>query len=65
MATSTLLENIRVNNPKAGEDFVTAMEAYAKKPLMSRTDDQRSGVVTDPERLRSFMAKALHNRKGQ
>ena len=65
MAVSSLLENIRVNNPKAVEDFVTAMEAYAKKPLMSRTDDQRSGVVTDPERLRSFMVKALHNRKGQ
>jgi hypothetical protein len=47
---------------KAVEEFVAAMEASAKAPLKPRTDDERSGVVTDPERIRSFMAKALQNR---
>ena len=65
MATSRLLENIRVKNPKAVEDFVTAMEASAAEPLVSRTDDRRSGVVTDEDRLRCFMRKALDYRKGQ
>ena len=62
MATSSLLEHIRVNNPKAVEEFVAAMEASAKEPLKPRTEDQRSGVVNDPERLRSFMNRALQNR---
>lgn len=62
MATSSILENIRVNNPKAVEEFVAAMEASAKKPPQPRTDDQRSGVCSDPDRMRSFMAKALQNR---
>lgn len=62
MATSSLLEHIRVNNPKAVEEFVAAMEASAKAPLKPRTENERSGVVTDPERIRSFMAKALQKR---
>ena len=62
MATSSLLEHIRVNNPKAVEEFVAAMEASAKAPIKPRTDDERSGVVTDPERIRSFVTKALQNR---
>ena len=32
MATSTLLENIRVNNPKAVECFVEFMEMSANAP---------------------------------
>lgn len=62
MATSSILENIRVNNPKAVEEFVAAMEASAKAPVQPRTDDQRSGVCTDVKRMKSFMDKAL--RKG-
>jgi hypothetical protein len=65
MATSSLLERIRVNNPKAVEEFVTAMELSAKKGTPPRTDDQRSGVVTDSKRIRSFMAKALQNKSGK
>ena len=61
MATSSMLEHIRVNNPKAVEEFVGAMEASAKEPLKPRTENQRSGVVSDPERLRSFMKRALQN----
>lgn len=62
MATSSILEKIRVNNPKAVEEFVAAMEASAQKKPQPRTDDQRSGVCSDPERMRNFMSKALQNR---
>lgn len=51
MATSSLLEHIRVNNPKAVEEYVVAMEASAYATVEPRTDDERSGVVTDPNRL--------------
>jgi len=59
MATSSILENIRVNNPKAVEEFVAAMEASAKEPPRPRTGNQKSGVCSDPERIKTFMAKAL------
>jgi len=59
MATSSIIENIRVNNPQVLEEYVAAMEASAKAPLKPRTEDQRTGVVTDSERIRAFAAKAL------
>jgi len=61
MATSTLLENIRVNNPKAVECFVEFMEMSANAPLKPGTEEERSGVITDSERLRKFMEKAKQN----
>ncbi len=62
MATSSIIENIRVNNPKVLEEYVEAMENNAKK-YHPRTEDQKSGVVTDPERTRAFMEK-FASRKG-
>lgn len=62
MATSSILENIRVNNPKAVEEFVAAMEASAAEALKPRTEEQCSGVCTDRDRMRSFMDKAQRNR---
>ena len=64
MPTSSMLEHIRVNNPQGVEEFVTAMESSAEKETPPRTDDQRSGVVTDSKRIRSFMARALQKRVG-
>lgn len=61
MATSSLLEHIRVNNPKAVEEFVAAMTAAEAAPLNPRAEDERSGVVTDLKRMQSFMEKALRN----
>ena len=59
MATSSIIENIRVNNPQVLEEYVTAMEAFAKEPVKHRSDDQRSGVVTDSATIRRFAEKAL------
>jgi len=61
MATSSILENIRVNNPKAVEEFVAAMEASAQKPIRE-IEVKRSTVVTDPARLRNVVMKGLKNR---
>ena len=61
MATSSILETIRVNNPKAVEEFVAAMEASAEKPIRESALN-RSTVVTDPERLRNVVTKGLKNR---
>lgn len=61
MATSSILENIRVNNPKAVEEFVAAMEASAQKPIREM-EVKRSAVVTDPDRLKSVVMKGLKNR---
>lgn len=61
MATSSILENIRVNNPKAVEEYVLAMEDYAKNPLTSGMR-KTSSVVTDPARLKAIVAKGLKNR---
>ena len=62
MATSSILENIRVNNPKVIEEYVAAMEASAKKPIRKRTEDQRSGAITDSVRIRKFATKALEKK---
>ena len=58
MATSSIIENIRVNNPKVLEEYVDAMEERAKS-RHQRTEDEKSGVVTDRERTNTFMAKVL------
>lgn len=58
MATSSIIENIRVNNPRALEELAAAMEDSAKN-YRPRTDAERSGLVTDKEETRTFMAKAL------
>lgn len=62
MATSSIIENIRVNNPRALEEYATAMEA-AGKSHHARTEAEKTGVVTDKNETREFMKKALA-RKG-
>ena len=61
MATSSIIENIRVNNPRVLEEYVAAMEEAAKKTL-SRSDNERSGVVTDPQEIKSFLQKAMEKK---
>lgn len=59
MATSSIIENIRVNNPKVLEDYADFLEASLNEPLKPRTEEQKSAVVTDPERIREFVEKFL------
>ena len=58
MATSSIIENIRVNNPKALEEYAAAMEDAAAT-FHKRTDAEKTGVITDKEETKAFMRKAL------
>ena len=62
MATSSIIENIRVNNPRALEEYAAAMEEAATA-FHARTEAEKTGVVTDKEETKEFMRKALA-RKG-
>lgn len=59
MATSSIIENITVNNPRALEEYIDAMETLAREPVKPRTDAERSGVCDDKEETLAFMRKAL------
>ena len=59
MATSSIIENIRVNNPRVLEEWVNAMEAEAKEPGKTRTEEDHSSVLTDEVEIKEFMQKAL------
>lgn len=61
MATSSILENIRVNNPSVIEEFVKAMEANVLNSHQ-RTDSEKSHVVSDPERIKAFVKKNLEGK---
>ena len=62
VATSSIIENIRVNNPKALEEYIDAMEYFAKNHRQ-RSDNEKSGVITDSERTRNFVNKVLTKKK--
>jgi len=59
MATSSIIENIRVKNPRALEEYVKALEELEKAPFRPRTESERSGVIDDKERIRQFVEKNL------
>ncbi len=61
MATSSILENIRVNNPKVIEEFVAAMEA-PENHLPKKNDRVRATVNTDPDKIKGLMLKGIQNR---
>lgn len=62
MATSSIIENIRVNNPQVLEDYVIFLEGSGQAPEKRRTK-LRSSVTTDSKKIRSIVEKALA-RKG-
>ena len=62
MATSSIIENIRVNTPQVLEDYVMFLEGSGQAPEKQRTE-LRSSVTTDSKQIRSFVEKALA-RKG-
>ena len=60
MATSSITENIQIDNPKAIEAFLEAMEKSEKANL---AETPKSNVVTNPEITKAFMKKALKKKK--
>lgn len=60
MATSSITENIRINNSNTLEEYVTAMEKDAKDSYVPKKP--HSNVCTDRARMNAFMEKALSKR---
>ena len=60
MATSSITENIQIDNPKTIEAFLEAMEISEKA---NPAETPKSNVVTDPEITKAFMKKALKTKK--
>jgi len=60
MATLSLLEHFRARNPKAFGKRLWMLWKHLKTNdlFTAGRDDELSGVVTDPERLWRFVARA-------
>ena len=56
MATSSIIENIRVNNPQVLVEYLEAIKRWREEP---EDPTPRSHVVHDPERMDAFMRKFL------
>lgn len=60
MATSSILENIRVNNPKVLEEYVAAMEKAADSPI--KKQERIAREITDPSELKAIMLRGLERK---
>lgn len=58
MATSTLTDNLFVNNPKVLEEWVKAMEKGANEPP-AKDDTPIIEEITDPEEIRRVMQRGI------
>ena len=65
MATSSIIDNIRVNNPQVLVDYVDFLEAQAKEPVKKEKIEKiekNYELLTDPERIMAIVRKNLENR---
>ena len=58
MATSSIIENIRINNPHFLEEYAAHLEAKANGTFKPEYD-YHLDEMTDPERIRKFAAGVL------
>ncbi|MBR1711124.1 MAG: hypothetical protein IJ719_20230 [Clostridia bacterium] len=58
MATSTIVEKIRVNNPKVIEEYVAAMESAATAPIETRKPTAAK-QITDAAELKRIMMRGI------
>ncbi len=63
MPTSSIIEDIRVNNPMVLVEYVKAMEKHANEEVRPRTDEGRSGVCDDPQKIKALMDKVRARNK--
>lgn len=59
MATSSIIEPITIEDPEFLVEYAKFMEARAKEPFKPRTEDQKSGCITDPEEIRRICELCL------
>ncbi len=55
MATSSIIENIRINNPQVLVEYLEAIKRWREEPIK----EVHTNVVDDPERIKAFVEKAL------
>lgn len=58
MATSTMIENIKVNNPMLLEEYVAALEASETAPI-APAQEPVARRITDSAELRDVMLRGI------
>ena len=58
MATSSIVDKIRVNNPTVIEDYVAAMEASANSSVVQK-DKRTAETISDPTELKEIMLRGI------
>lgn len=59
MATCSIFDDITINDPDFVDFYIEGMEAYENAPYKPRTEDQKSGCITDPEEIRRICELCL------
>lgn len=60
MATSSLFDNIRINNPKFTEAYVEALEKAEREPVHPLPQPSYE-EVTDPDAIRDILTRGIEN----
>ena len=60
MATSSILTNVKITDPRKAEMFVNALEASSRDPKRIPTSKVKP-VLTDKEAIRALFLKGLDN----
>ena len=64
MATSSIIDNIRINNPKVLEEYAAAMEAAEGEPIapLARPTARR---ITDLAEMNAIILRGIENWGGK
>ena len=58
MATSSIIDNIRINNPKVMEKYAEAMEAAEKEPITPMVKPA-ARKITDPTEMEAILLRGI------
>ena len=58
MATSSIIDNIRINNPKVMEKYAEAMEAAEKEPITPMVKPT-ARKITDPTEMKTILLRGI------
>ncbi|MDO4797381.1 MAG: hypothetical protein Q4A01_05085 [Coriobacteriales bacterium] len=65
MATSSLIDNIRINNPKVMEEYAAAMEVAEREPIAPLAKPTTARRITDPAEMKEIMLRGIKNWGGK
>ncbi len=58
MATSSIIDHIRINNPKVMEAYVEAVEKAERAPIIPQKKPI-AREIADPEEMRAFLLRGI------